>query len=61
MSRHLVLQTDFGLGDGAVSAMYGVALTVDPELKIFNLTHEIPQYNIWEGSYCLYQTVTYLL
>lgn len=59
MSRHLVLQTDFGLGDGAVSAMYGVALTVDPELKIFNLTHEIPQYNIWEGSYRLYQTVTY--
>lgn len=59
MSRHLVLQTDFGLCDGAVSAMYGVALTVDPHLKIFDLTHEIPQYNIWEGSYRLYQTITY--
>ena len=59
MSRHLVLQTDFGLCDGAVSAMYGVALSVDPNLKIFNLTHEIPQYNIWEGSYRLYQTITY--
>lgn len=59
MSKHLVLQTDFGLGDGAVSAMYGVALSVDSELGVFNLTHEIPQYNIWEGSYRLYQTISY--
>ncbi len=59
MSKHLVLQTDFGLGDGAVSAMYGVAFTVDPTLNINNLTHEIPQYNIWEGSYRLYQTINY--
>jgi|SRR5690625_721288 len=59
MSRHLVLQTDFGLCDGAVSAMYGVALSVAPNLKIYDLTHEIPQYNIWEGSYRLYQTISY--
>lgn len=59
MSNLLVLQTDFGLVDGAVSAMYGVALSVDPEVKVFDLTHEIPQYNIWEGSYRLYQTISY--
>lgn len=59
MSRHLVLQTDFGLCDGAVSAMYGVALSVDPNIKIYDLTHEISQYNIWEGSYRLYQTISY--
>lgn len=59
MKRNLVLQTDFGLGDGAVSAMYGVAVSVDPELRIFNLTHDIPQYNIWEASYRLFQTITY--
>src|SRR5699024_6897040 len=59
MSRHLVLQTDFGLCDGAVSAMYGVALSVKPTLAVYNLTHEIPQFNIWEGSYRLYQTITY--
>lgn len=59
MRKPLVIQTDFGLCDGAVSAMYGVALTVDPSLKIYDLTHEIPQYNIWEGSYRLYQTITY--
>lgn len=59
MSKLLVLQSDFGLCDGAVSAMYGVALSVDRDLKIYDLTHEIPTYNIWEGSYRLYQTISY--
>lgn len=59
MKNHLVLQTDFGVSDGAVSAMYGVAISVDPALRIFDLTHDIPQYNIWEGSYRLYQTISY--
>lgn len=59
MGKNLVIQTDFGTSDGAVSAMYGVAISVDPDLRIFDLTHDIPQYNIWEGSYRLYQTITY--
>ena len=42
----LVLQTDFGLVDGAVAAMYGVAYGVDGELSIHDLTHEIPPYDI---------------
>ncbi|MFO1442614.1 S-adenosyl-l-methionine hydroxide adenosyltransferase family protein [Bacillus sp. Bva_UNVM-123] len=59
MNNHLILQTDFGISDGAVSAMYGVAVSVEPSLKIFDLTHDIPQYNIWEASYRLYQTISY--
>lgn len=55
----LVLMTDFGLKDGAVSAMKGVAFGVDRDLKIFDLTHEIPNYNIWEGAYRFKQTATY--
>lgn len=55
----LVLQTDFSLKDGAVSAMKGVAFSVDRDLKMFDLTHEIPPYNIWEAAYRLYQTATY--
>ncbi|WP_120925918.1 SAM hydrolase/SAM-dependent halogenase family protein [Helicobacter pylori] len=55
----LILQTDFGLKDGAVSAMKGVAFSVDSNLKIFDLTHEIPPYNIWEGAYRLYQSASY--
>lgn len=55
----LVFQSDFGLVDGAVSAMEGVALSVDGDLKIHHLTHDITPYNIFEGSYRLFQTVTY--
>ncbi|MCD8069612.1 MAG: S-adenosyl-l-methionine hydroxide adenosyltransferase family protein [Lachnospiraceae bacterium] len=59
MRHALILQTDFGTCDGAVSAMYGVAFGVDRELYVRDLTHEIPQYDIWEASYRLIQTVTY--
>lgn len=55
----LVFQTDFGLVDGAVSAMYGVAYTVNPMLKIHDLTHDITPYNVWEASYRLIQTINY--
>ncbi len=59
MRHALVLQTDFGTCDGAVNAMYGVAFGVDRDLYVRDLTHEIPQYDIWEASYRLIQTVTY--
>jgi S-adenosylmethionine hydrolase len=55
----LVLMTDFGVKDGAVAAMKGVALKLAPELTIHDLTHEIPTYNIWEGAYRLQQTAPY--
>jgi S-adenosylmethionine hydrolase len=55
----VVFQTDFGVKDGAVSAMKGVAMGVSADLKLFDLTHEIPAYNIWEAAYRLEQTVAY--
>src|SRR5258705_2202449 len=55
----VVFQSDFGLKDGAVSAMKGVAMEVSTDLKLFDLTHEIPAYNIWEAAYRLEQTVVY--
>lgn len=55
----LVFQTDFGVRDGAVSAMKGVAMGIASDLKIFDLTHEIPAYNIWEAGYRLQQAAQY--
>jgi S-adenosylmethionine hydrolase len=55
----LVLQTDFGTKDGAVAAMKGVAFGVDPHLPIFDLTHEITAYDIWEAAYRLKQTALF--
>lgn len=58
-NKIVVFQSDFGLKDGAVSAMKGVATGVSPDLKLYDLTHEIPAYNIWEAAYRLQQTVPY--
>jgi S-adenosylmethionine hydrolase len=58
--RHaLVFQSDFGLKDGAVAAMKGVAFSVSDDLRIFDITHEIPPYNIWEAAYRLSQSASY--
>jgi len=54
-----VFQTDFGTKDGAVSAMKGVATGVSRDLSLYDITHEIPAYNIWEAAYRLEQTAEY--
>ena len=59
MKGRLVFQSDFGLADGSVAAMYGVALSVDPDLRIFNLTHDIPPFDTFEASYRLLQAVPF--
>jgi len=59
MNNLLVLQSDFGLNDGAVSAMYGVAKGVSKDLEIHDLTHGITPFQILEGSYRLFQTVQF--
>ncbi|HEY4398986.1 MAG TPA: S-adenosyl-l-methionine hydroxide adenosyltransferase family protein [Lactobacillaceae bacterium] len=59
MANHLVLQTDFGLGDGAVSSMYGVAYQVSDDITVSDLTHGVTPFNIFEGSFRLFQTYRY--
>lgn len=59
MNQFLVFQSDFGLVDGAVSAMKGVAYKVAPELIVSDVTHDITPYNVFEASYRLFQTVDY--
>src|SRR5688572_3367143 len=58
-TQPIVFQTDFGLKDGAVAEMKGVALSVDPSLELYDLTHEIPVFNIWEAAYRLNQAASY--
>ena len=58
-SEALVLQSDFGNKDAAVASMKGVAVGVSQDLDIYDLTHEIPSYNIWEASLRLAQTAAY--
>jgi S-adenosylmethionine hydrolase len=39
--------------------MKGVAFGVSPELNMFDVTHEIPRFNIWEAAYRLNQVADY--
>jgi S-adenosylmethionine hydrolase len=55
----LVFQSDFGVKDGAVAAMKGVAVGVSDDLSIHDLTHEIPTFNVWEAALRLDQTAAY--
>jgi hypothetical protein len=55
----LVFQSDFGTRDAAVAAMKGVAVGVSPDLSIFDITHEIPPYDIWEAALRLGQAAEY--
>lgn len=59
MKPCLVFQSDFTYKEGAVAAMYGVVKQVDPSLEILDLTHEIPQYDIWSASFRLHQVVPF--
>jgi S-adenosylmethionine hydrolase len=58
-SGPLVLQSDFGTKDSAVASMKGVAVGVSRDLDIYDLTHEVPAYNIWEASLRLAQAAEY--
>jgi len=58
-SEPLVLQSDFGVKDIAVASMKGVAVSVSRDLDIYDLTHEIPTFNIWEASLRLEQGAEY--
>ncbi len=55
----IVLMTDFGTSDGAVSAMKGVIYSVDAAATVVDLTHNIEPFNIHEASFRLFQVLQY--
>jgi S-adenosyl-L-methionine hydrolase (adenosine-forming) len=54
----VTLTTDFGAGD-YVGAMKGAILTVDPELTIVDVDHEVRPHDVRHGAYILYSAVPY--
>jgi S-adenosylmethionine hydrolase len=54
MSRGIItLLTDFGTTDPYVSAMKGVALSINPEVQLVDIAHEIPPHDVTEAGYVL--------
>ena len=55
----VTLLTDFGYQDGFVGVMKGVMLTVQPNIKIVDISHEIPPHDVQSASFVLGQTYAY--
>jgi S-adenosylmethionine hydrolase len=52
----ITLMTDFGLRDHYVAAMKGVILSICPEARIVDVTHEVSSYEMAEAAFLLSQT-----
>jgi S-adenosylmethionine hydrolase len=59
MNKILVFQSDFGNVEGTVAQMYGVALSIDSTLKLYDITHNVPLFDTWSASHDLYQTIRF--
>jgi len=52
-ARTITLLTDFGLRDSYVGILKGVIIGLSPDVKIVDLTHEIPPQDVRAASFCL--------
>ncbi|MCX7965650.1 MAG: SAM-dependent chlorinase/fluorinase [Syntrophorhabdaceae bacterium] len=61
MNRHtfITLLTDFGTKDSYVGQMKGVILSINPEAKIIDITHEIEPQDIREAAFVLKEYYPY--
>lgn len=57
--NYITLLTDFGLQDVYVGIMKGVIATINPHVKIIDLTHQIPPQNILAGRFALRNAFPY--
>lgn len=53
MRNVITLTTDFGLRDYYVSAMKGVILGIAPDVRMVDISHDIPSQDIMAGSWIL--------
>ncbi|MDE0125154.1 MAG: SAM-dependent chlorinase/fluorinase [Bryobacterales bacterium] len=52
----LTLTTDFGTRDHYVGAMKGAVISVAPQVRVFDISHEIPSFDVAEGAFAIAQS-----
>ncbi len=60
MKHTISFASDFGLTDGSVGVVRGVINRVDEDLKINDISHQIPPQNIKYGSLLLMRAIQYI-
>src|SRR5262249_8338960 len=58
-SHTIVFMTDFGLVDDSVGICKAVMLSVDPDVRIMDITHQVTPFSILDGARFLSQTTSY--
>ncbi|WP_293142715.1 MULTISPECIES: SAM-dependent chlorinase/fluorinase [unclassified Microcoleus] len=58
-NRIITLLTDFGLSDVYVGVMKGTIAQINPQLKVIDITHQIPSQNIAAARFCLMTAFAY--
>ncbi len=58
-NRIITLLTDFGLSDVYVGVMKGAIAQINPQLKVIDITHQIPSHNIAAARFCLMTAFAY--
>ena len=59
MKPCIVLQSDFGISTGLPASMTAVITKIDPEIRIYDLCHEVREYDIRQGGSILKSTYPY--
>lgn len=59
MKPIIVLQSDFGISTGLPASMTAVIAKIDREIQIYDLCHEVRQYDIRQGGSILKSTYPY--
>ena len=59
VNKIITLTTDFGLVDPYVSEMKAVILSISPNARIVDITHNISKFNIRMGAFILASALTY--
>jgi S-adenosylmethionine hydrolase len=59
LSKIITITTDFGYSDPFVGQMKGIILSINPEVKIVDITHEIESHCIEDASFVLYNSYKY--
>ena len=52
-NKVITFTSDFGFEDGWEAQCKAVILSIIPSVKIIDITHQIPSYDIWKGSFIL--------
>src|SRR5437867_2327578 len=55
----ITLTTDFGLSDPFVGIMKGVILSIAPEARIVDITHDIRSYDVAEAAFLVNSSFRY--